>query len=206
MTNRLSRGVGLLILCLGLSAAACSNDRNLGQQGNGGSAGASSSSGSSSSSSSGSSSVGTGMDPVKEQQKATLDACGFPTPCPSVQATILWPSDEWIFDCIDTALGQGGPVHLTFEDVPDGGGDCKTLNEIYVGQDGTVIHWWRLDNDCSSAVSYTYGLERCQVQAPSYFAACGPKDAGPPDQAPNSCGLINDWFTLCSGLDMSACP
>jgi hypothetical protein len=176
----------------GLCAPACSTDRDLGREGAGGTDGGS-----------GGGTTGPGADPVKEQEKTTLDACALPTPCPTVAPfTYLMGPDATPLGCIDTALAQGGPVHVSYGDRPDAPGQCDTVHEIYVGQDRTVMHWWRTDTDCSSAVSYTYGLERCTLDDAAYFAACEPKDAG----GGNTCGELQSWVTGCVPASEASCP
>jgi hypothetical protein len=132
-------------------------------------------------------------DPLKEQQKKDLDACGLPSPCPSATATFdVQPTGARI--CMLQALAAGEAAHLSLVGVPDGGGSCSSAIEVYALGDGTAFVWRRTDIDCSddpAAVDYKYDLDRCGLKDAMYLNEC--MDGSGPEGFP----CHTRWFKDC---------
>jgi len=146
---------------------------------------------------------GDGTDPSKEQQKETLDACGFPAPCESASLTYtLEPTSARV--CILQELASGEPTHVSIKIIPDGGGVCSAQVEYYAPGDGTVLKWRRGDEDCSEdpdAVHYSYDLVRCTLKPTTFFNECLEKEGVDGEASSDDCQ--GAWTTDCAPAEPS---
>lgn len=139
-------------------------------------------------------------------QKATLDACGLPAPCPEAATTSFRPEVESL-RCIFAELAKPEPsVEIVETFAADGGPTCVGGRHGYVGPSREVVVW--TGDEGGEGCGGDAQIERCKLREPAFYEACKAEaDALPPNdieaQLSEPC---YEFYIDCAGAEAAACP